>query len=69
DYCIRDEKDFWVHFNYIHYNAVKHQYANSMKEYKFSSYNNWVDKKGENWVLSCFEKYPIIEFQVDGDDF
>jgi len=27
DTCIRSEKDYWTHFNYIHHNPVKHGYS------------------------------------------
>ena len=62
DKCIRNEKDFWCHFNYIHHNPVKHRYVKKMKDYKFSSYNYWLEKKGKEWLSSCFTTYPIIDF-------
>ena len=37
DRCIRCEKDFWTHMNYIHHNPVKQRLARSMEEYEFSS--------------------------------
>jgi len=70
DYCIRDEKDFYRHFNYIHHNPVKHQYVKTQEEvsdYKFCSYKNWVEKKGKDWVDSCFETYPIIDLTAGGE--
>ncbi len=71
DYCIRDKKDFYRHFNYIHHNPVKHKYVKNQGEvfdYKFCSYRQWIDKKGKEWVDSCFEAYPIIDFTAEGDD-
>lgn len=68
DYCIRDEKDFFLHFNYIHHNPVKHGYVKSQYEcyeYKFCSYKQWADKKGLEWVSNCFETYPIRDFTVE----
>jgi len=26
DRCIRNKKDFWIRFNYIHHNSIKHRY-------------------------------------------
>jgi len=69
DWCIRSEKDFWTHFNYIHHNCVKHKYTKKMEEYSFSSYQHWVNKKGLEWMMSVFEQYPIKDFTVDHDDF
>lgn len=62
DHGIRDEADFWKHFNYIHHNPVKHGYVKEMSDYKFSSYNYWLKKKGQDWIDSCFELYPIVDF-------
>lgn len=62
DHGIRDEKDFWSHFNYIHHNPVKHGYTKRNKDYQFSSHNYWLKRKGREWVNSCFECYPIIDF-------
>lgn len=65
DHCIRDEADFWKHFNYIHHNPVKHGLCQSEDEvfyYQFSSVKQWVKMKGKEWLDSCFELYPIIDF-------
>jgi len=67
DHCIRNEKDFWTHFNYIHHNPVKHSYVNEMKDWQFSSFNYYLRKYGEEWIASCFEKYPIIDFTIERD--
>ncbi|OQX95065.1 hypothetical protein B6I21_07390 [candidate division KSB1 bacterium 4572_119] len=32
DCCIRDKKDFYLHFNYIHQNPVKHGYVEDESE-------------------------------------
>ena len=62
DHGIRDEADFWKHFNYIHHNPVKHKYVEYLEDYHFSSYNEWVKKKGKEWIDSCFRFYPIADF-------
>lgn len=67
DHSIRDEADFWKHFNYIHHNPVKHGFCESQAEtfcYPFSSAKSWSKIKGEEWLDSCFEFYPIIDFTV-----
>jgi putative transposase len=65
DKGIRDEVDFYKHFNYIHHNSVKHGYVKDSKDYPFSSYNFWLIKKGKEWLDSCFEQYPIIDYTPD----
>lgn len=62
DRCMRDEADFWRRFNYIHHNPVKHGYVSRMEDYEFSSYNYWLKRKGKEWLNSCFETYPIIDY-------
>ena len=68
DRCIRDEKDFWRHFNYIHHNPVKHGYVSKMEDYEFCSYNYWLKRKGREWFNSCFEFYPILDFTPTGNN-
>ena len=72
DHCIRNEKDFFLHFNYEHHNPVKHGYVKSQKEvltYKFCGYEKWIDKKGDEWMSDCFARYPIRDFTIDYDEF
>jgi len=68
DHCIRDQKDFYKHLNYIHQNCIKHGYCQKMEEYPFSSFHYWTAKKGRDWVYDCFESYPILDFTCNGDD-
>lgn len=67
DRCIRDEKDYWTRFNYMHHNCIKHGYAKSMEDYKYSSYSRWVKDKGIEWMNDVFDTYPIIDFSVEGE--
>jgi len=69
DRCIRNEKDFWVRFNYIHQNAVKHGLAEKMGCYEFSTYKKYLEKNGTEWMMNCFEQYPIIDFTTEKDNF
>jgi len=39
---IRDEEDLEAHFDYIHYNPVKHRLVKSPKEWPWSSFRRWV---------------------------
>ncbi len=67
DHSIRDEADFYKHFNYINNNPIKHGFAANLEElenYKFCSYSSWLKKEGAEWLDSCFEFYPIIDFIV-----
>jgi len=67
DKCIRNRKDFWTHVNYIHHNPVKHGYVKEMNKYKFSSYQHYLKKYGEKFLISCFAQFPVIDFSVKWD--
>lgn len=64
DYCPRDRRDFYTHFNYIHHNPVKHRVARTMGEWDYSSYNWYIQRKGKEWMADCFIQYPIIDFSI-----
>jgi len=62
DTCIRTERDFWVRFNYIHYNPVKHGYVQHMEDWLFSSYRHYLKEKGRDWLYDCWLNHPVTEF-------
>ena len=68
DKCIRNEESLYRHLNYIHLNPVKHGFVTQPQEYGFSSYNEYLTAKGEDWLLNMFTKYPVIDF-MKNDDF
>ena len=52
EHAIRDEEDLEAHFNYIHYNPVKHGLVKSPKQWPWSSFHRWV-RRGvcpPNWA-------------------
>jgi putative transposase len=67
DRCIRSEKDFWIHMNYIHHNPVKHGHVLKMEDYEFSSYGYWLKKNGPDWMWSLFQQYTIKDFSISND--
>lgn len=67
DTCIRNERDLWTHFNYAHYNPVKHGYVLHLTDWEFSSYHYYLRTKGEEWLASCWEQYPIVEAVLEDD--
>jgi putative transposase len=46
DHLIRDEEDFARHFDYIHYNPVKHGHVRYPVDWPYSTFHSWV-KRGE----------------------
>lgn len=42
EHQIDDEDDFERHFDYVHYNPVKHSLVDCPKDWAFSSFHRWV---------------------------
>ncbi|WP_439646425.1 REP-associated tyrosine transposase [Moraxella oblonga] len=47
EYCIRDERDFYFHIDYIHINPLKHGLVNRVIDWQYSSFHRYV----ENGIL------------------
>jgi putative transposase len=44
DHVIRDERDLERHFDYIHYNPVKHGYVRYPEDWAQSTYTHWMER-------------------------
>ena len=42
EHTIRDEKDFKIRFDYIHFNPVKHGLVSKVKDWKHTSFHKYV---------------------------
>ena len=42
EHTIRDEKDYLIHVEYIHYNPVKHGLVNRVADWEWSSFHRYV---------------------------
>ena len=42
EHYIYNQEDFENHFNYIHYNPVKHEYVESASEWEYSSIHKYI---------------------------
>lgn len=45
EHTIKNDEDLYKHLDYIHFNPIKHGYAKSAKEWKFSSFDKFVKMK------------------------
>ena len=68
DRCVRDEKDYWTMFNYIHNNPVKHGYVQSPEMWGYSSYRDFLDRYGQEWIDDVWRSYPILEYDYEGKE-
>ena len=51
EHVLRDEEDYVRHFDYLHYNPVKHGYVECVRDWPYSTFHRWV-KSGaylEDW--------------------
>jgi putative transposase len=46
EHCIRDERDWFRHVEYIHYNPVRHGLVKAPRDWKYSSFHRFV-KEGK----------------------
>ncbi|MGR8980108.1 MAG: REP-associated tyrosine transposase [Gammaproteobacteria bacterium] len=44
EHALRDERDYQTHFDYLHFNPVKHGLVNNVREWPYSSFHYWVRK-------------------------
>lgn len=68
EHTLEDMEDFERHFDYIHFNAVKHKYVTCPKDWPHSSFQRWV-RYGVyplNWACSQQRQpdFSIIEDSV-----
>ncbi len=64
EHTIDGDKDFDNHFDYIHFNPVKHGYCECPKDWPWSSFHRWVQKGvyPENWA--CGERGQVPDFKM-----
>jgi hypothetical protein len=57
EHTLRNENDYARHFDYLHYNPVKHGYVERVRDWHYSTFHRWV-KQGVydvNWGCSIHE--------------
>jgi len=65
EHLIRDENDWRMHMDYIHYNPVKHGYAVSPKDWQHSSFHKFVRAGyyNENWGSDIAYDVEQMDFE------
>jgi len=67
EHTIRDEVDFERHFDYIHYNPVKHGYVRCPMDWPWSSFHRWVRKGVYSKHWGCGDRVPKLNFDDIAD--
>jgi putative transposase len=62
EHLIRDEDDLINHFNYIHYNPVKHGLASCPHAWPYTSFHRCVESGlyEPAWGCSCGKRPPVL---------
>jgi putative transposase len=65
EHTIRDERDFDRHFDYIHFNPVKHGLVSCPHFWTATSFHHWVEKGvyDQYWGCSCDgRRFAALDF-------
>jgi putative transposase len=63
EHTIEDETDFEQHFDYIHYNPVKHGHVRCPREWPWSSFHRWVDAGVYDRHWACGSDHQKPDFK------
>ncbi|TWT38461.1 REP-associated tyrosine transposase [Blastopirellula retiformator] len=63
EHTIKDEDDFERHFDYIHYNPVKHGLVKCLSDWLASSFHRWVTAGVYHRNWACGERGLALEFR------
>jgi putative transposase len=44
EHALRDERDYQTHFDYLHFNPVKHCLVKNVIDWPYSSFHRWLEK-------------------------
>jgi putative transposase len=62
EHTLRDENDYARHFDYLHYNPVKHGYVQRVCDWQYSTFHRWV-KQGVYDVNWGCETHDLMTFE------
>jgi putative transposase len=62
DRLIRNERHYYTTLNYIHYNPIKHGYAEKALDWSCSSAHWYVEHLGIDWLCDVWSKYPVRDY-------
>ena len=65
EHTIEDEQDFDRHFDYVHYNPVKHGHVACAREWRASSFRRWVRAGVYEAYWECTKHGPLVFDDLD----
>jgi putative transposase len=68
DRAIRSEAHYCTTLNYLHYNPVKHGWAESPYKWAESSVHWYLEHFGREWLRNGWCRYPVRQYGMGWDD-
>jgi putative transposase len=65
EHTLENEDEFERHFDYIHWNPVKHRYVRCPHEWPHSSFHQYVERGVYDRQWGCFTTAPPASFQFN----
>jgi putative transposase len=69
DRAIRSPRHYVTTLNYIHYNPVKHGWAQSPYDWEESSVYLYLEHLGHDWLRDAWVRYPVRDYGRGWEDF
>jgi putative transposase len=66
EHTLRDENDYARHFDYVHYNPVKHGYVERVRDWPHSTFHRWVNQGvyALNWGCDGFDSSAFDNLDI-----
>jgi putative transposase len=61
EHTLRDERDYAQHFDYLHYNPVKHGLVACPRDWPYSSFHTWVERGVYPLGWGCGSNQPGVD--------
>jgi putative transposase len=68
DRAIRNEYQLNQALNYIHYNPVKHEFAQDVYSWPWSSLSQYLDTQGREWLREKWKEFPPGDYGLGWDE-
>jgi len=62
EHVIRDDDDYATHVDYIHYNPVRHELVAAARDWRYSSFGEWVERGIYNANWGSGDMLPTLEW-------
>ncbi|GAB6141536.1 transposase [Methylosoma difficile] len=69
EHALRDERDYQNHFDYLHFNPVKHGLVKRVQDWPYSSFHRWVGQGAYpvNWGMAGEEFVELSKIECLGE--